>query len=167
MDRIFHSATEIKNILTLGKTFTLIGGCFDLIHAGHIHLFEYASSLEDLLVVAVLSDNYIKKYKESDRPIINERQRAKMVASIRYVDFVYIAETSPNSYETLFLLKPNSVVFGNEKSNTEKIQQRMETITESSPNTKTHLFPRYKAEEISTSYIIKKIIDSRIGLFMN
>jgi len=160
MNRIYHSAIEIKNILPPAKNFTLVGGCFDLIHVGHIHLFEYASSLEELLVVAVLSDNYIRKYKEAGRPIIKEIQRAKMVASIRCVDFVYITDISPNSFETLHLLKPNSIVYGNEQSNTEKTQRRIEVITKSSPNTKTHFLPRYEDEEISTSYIIKKIKDS-------
>ena len=67
MKNIFQSATEIKNVLPKGKRFTLVGGCFDLIHVGHIHLLEYAASLEELLVVAVLSDTYARKYKDSLR----------------------------------------------------------------------------------------------------
>ena len=50
MKNIFQSVFEIKNILPQGKTFTLIGGAFDLIHVGHIHLLKYANTLEDLLV---------------------------------------------------------------------------------------------------------------------
>lgn len=72
----------------------MVGGAFDLIHIGHLHLLEYAATLEDLLVVAVLSDKYVHNYKNSSRPIINEKHRAIMVAAIKGVDFVYIANVS-------------------------------------------------------------------------
>ncbi|MEK7163252.1 MAG: adenylyltransferase/cytidyltransferase family protein [Patescibacteria group bacterium] len=157
MKNIFQSATEIKNVLPKGKRFTLVGGCFDLIHVGHIHLLEYAASLEELLVVAVLSDTYARKYKDSLRPIINQKQRARMIASIRFVDFVYISDTSPSSRETLQLLRPDSVVFGEDSNSAEKIEQRMKNIASVSPNTTVRFLPRYDEEEISTSYIINKI----------
>ncbi|HBB65228.1 MAG TPA: hypothetical protein DCZ84_01130 [Candidatus Vogelbacteria bacterium] len=157
MSNIFQSAIEVKNVLPQSKRFTMVGGCFDLIHVGHIHLLEYAASLEDLLVVAVLSDSYARKYKDSLRPIINQKQRAKMVASIRFVDFAYISDISPSNLETLHLLKPDSVVFGEEPSNTEKMEQRMKNIMIASPRTKIRFLPRYNEEEISTSYIINKI----------
>lgn len=107
-----RSAQALKKILPPGKTFCLVGGAFDLIHVGHLHLLEYAATLEDLLVVAVLSDNYVRGYKNSSRPIINQRQRAAMVEALRVVDYVYIARVSPNSSRVLALLKPDSVVFG-------------------------------------------------------
>lgn len=157
MNKIFQNATEVKNVLSQGKTFTLVGGCFDLIHVGHIHLLEYAASLEEILVVAVLSDAYARKYKDPQRPIINQKQRAVMVASIRFVDFVYVSDISPSSPDTLKLLKPDSVVFGEESGDTEKIQQRIKNIANSSPDTKIRLLSRYDEEEISTSHIISKI----------
>lgn len=156
MNNIFESATEIKNALPKGKKFTLVGGCFDLIHVGHIYLLEYAATLEDLLVVAVLSDSYAQKYKDSWRPIIDQNQRVKMVASIKSVDFGYISYTSPSSLETLELLKPDSVVF-DEVGDKERLDQRMKNIAMASPNTKIRFLPRYNKEGISTSYIINKI----------
>lgn len=157
MGNIFQNVTEVKAVLPQGKTITLVGGCFDLIHVGHLHLLEYAASLEGILVVAVLSDAYARSYKDSQRPIINQRQRAKMVASIRFVDFVYVSNVSPSSSETLQLLKPDSVVFGEEASNAEKMQQRMKNIECYSPNIKIRLLPRYSEEDVSTGRIIAKI----------
>ena len=148
---------ELKKILPPGKSFCLIGGCFDLIHVGHLHLLKYAATLNDFLVVAVLSDRYVQTYKHANRPIINERQRASMVASIRCVDYVYIADESPSNHEVLSLLVPDSIVFGAETGNELRIQQRIEQVRRSSPKTNIRLLPRYEDETISTGYIIKKI----------
>ena len=157
MNNIFQNAAEVKAVLPQGKTITLVGGCFDLIHVGHLHLLDYAASLEDILLVAVLSDVYARGYKDSQRPIINQIQRAKMVASIRYVDFVYISDVSPSSVETLQLLKPNSVVFGEEANKQERLQRRMQNLASSSPSTKIQFLPRYSEEDVSTGKIIERI----------
>src|SRR3990167_6260806 len=150
MSNIFQSAIEVKNVLPQSKRFTMVGGCFDLIHVGHLHLLEYAATLEDLLVVAVLSDNYIRGYKNSSRPVINQRQRAVMVAALEVVDYVYIASVSPNSPRVLSLLKPDSVVFGEYPRNGPRFRQRIAQVRVSSPNTKIQILPRYTEEEIST-----------------
>ena len=80
-----------------------------------------------------------------------------MVASIRFVDFVYISDVSSSSPETLQLLKPNSVVFGEEASNAEKMQRRVKNIAYYSPGTKIRLLPRYSEEDVSTGRIIERI----------
>jgi cytidyltransferase-like protein len=160
MKNVPQSAAALKKILLHGKTFCLVGGAFDLIHVGHLHLLEYAATLEDLLVVAVLSDNYVRGYKNSSRPIINQRQRATMVAALRVVDYVYIARASPNSPRVLALLKPTSVVFGENGRDEVRLQQRIAQVRASSPDTKIQILPRYTKEEISTGRIIKKIRSS-------
>lgn len=157
MNNVMQSALDIKNVLPQNKKITLVGGCFDLIHVGHIHLLEYASTLGGVVVVAVLSDKYARTYKDQKRPVINEVQRVKMVASIRFVDFVYISDTSPSSPETLQLLKPDNVVFCEESNKAEKMQRRLKNIANFSPDTKIWFLPRYEEEEISTGYIIRKI----------
>lgn len=157
MKKIFESASEIKSCLPIDTSFTLVGGCFDLIHVGHLHLLEYASRLEELLIVAVLSDENVRNYKKSGRPIINEQQRATMLASIRCVDFVYISNVNPNGHETLQLLKPSSIVFGEENS-ADKLKRWTANAAICSPNTKVHLLARYGNEEMpSTTSIINKI----------
>lgn len=157
MNNVFKNAAEVKIALPQGKTFVLVGGSFDLLHVGHLHVLEYAASLEDLLVVAVLSDSYTQKYKGPLWPVINQNQRARMLASLRCVDFVYISDVSPSSIETLELLKPHSVVFGEEPGNVNKIELRIKTVKKVSRNTKVRVLPRYVEEEISTSHITAKI----------
>jgi len=157
MSKIYKNIQEIKEVIPVGKSVTLIGGCFDLIHIGHIHLFEYASRVEDILIVAVLSDSYIKKYKGINRPIINQDQRAKMVSSITGIDFVFITDVSTSSNDILNILQPQSVIFGEETNSKKRLETRIQNIKSVSPNTKIHLLPRYTKENISTSYIINKI----------
>ncbi len=157
MKSVPRSAQAFKKLLPPGKSFCLVGGAFDLIHVGHLHLLEYAATLEDLLVVAVLSDNYVRGYKNSSRPIINEKQRAAMVAALRCVDYVYLAGVSPNSPRVLSLLKPDSIVFGKDPQSEVRLQQRIAQVKASSPKTKIQILPRYTEEEISTGLILKKI----------
>ena len=82
-----------------------------------------------------------------------------MLSSIRVVDLVYISNVNPNGYETIQLLKPNSVVFCDETSK-EKVSRWAANIASCSPQTKIRLLARYSEEEVSTSYIINKIRDT-------
>jgi cytidyltransferase-like protein len=159
--KIIENVGDLKKIIPKNKTFTLVGGCFDLLHVGHVHLLEYASSLEDLLVVAVLSDENIRGYKKSGRPIINEKQRAVMLASMIVVDYVFIACINPNGHETISLLQPDSVVFGGGVV-ADKIERWSNTIKKYSYRTNINIFPRYTKEEVSASLIIKKIREMTI-----
>ena len=70
----------MKNIWT--------NGCFDIIHAGHIALFEYAKNLGDNLFVGIDSDERIKINKGLNRPINNVALRQKVLLSIKYIDRV-------------------------------------------------------------------------------
>lgn len=157
MQNIFDDARAVAAAMPREKTFTLVGGAFDLVHVGHVHLLEYASGLEDLLVVCVLTDASIRSYKNPTRPILDQDQRARMIASIRFVDMVYLSDASPSSIATLELLKPDSVVFGGDADNAKNVERWAERISAHSPATKIHLLPRFKDETVSTSHIIKRI----------
>ena len=67
-----------------------INGCFDLLHRGHIELFQYAKKLGKYLIVAIDSDSRVKELKGSSRPINNQFDRMFMLLSIKYVDEVKI-----------------------------------------------------------------------------
>ena len=66
----------------------LVGGCFDILHLGHIIFLEKAKKLGEKLVVLLESDENIKKNKGNSRPINNQKDRAKMLMSLRMVDQV-------------------------------------------------------------------------------
>ena len=69
-------------------------GVFDLTHAGHVLFFEDCKSLGDVLVVVVGGDESIRNYKGPERPVINEHMRAKMVSSLKPVDFCFISRAT-------------------------------------------------------------------------
>lgn len=94
-----------------GKKIVFTNGCFDIIHGGHIKLFEEAKKLGDILIVAINSDKSIKKLKGNLRPIIPQNQRAKIISAIKYVDYVMIFD-EPTPYKTIKILKPDILVKG-------------------------------------------------------
>jgi len=71
-----------------GKTVVLTGGCFDVLHLGHIKFLEAAKKNGDVLFVFVESDKNVQKTKGKDRPINNQNDRTQVLSSIRFVDYV-------------------------------------------------------------------------------
>ncbi len=67
-------------------------GTFDTLHFGHINLLEKAKQLCDYLIVGVNSDKLVREYKNKET-IIKEKERMKIVSSIRYVDEVVLCDT--------------------------------------------------------------------------
>ena len=89
-----------------GKSVVLANGCFDLLHAGHVRYLEGARSLGDLLVVAINSDFQVTRLKGQGRPILPERDRAEIVASLEAVDLVTIFD-EPTVTELLLATRPD------------------------------------------------------------
>lgn len=81
----------------------LVGGCFDILHWGHISFLKKAKALGNYLVVALESDENVKKLKGPGRPIHNQKQRKKMLESLRFVDKVIALPPmkSDSDYEKL------------------------------------------------------------------
>jgi rfaE bifunctional protein nucleotidyltransferase chain/domain len=74
-------------------------GAFDILHAAHIYSIEIAKSYGDMLIVGLNSDSSIKIYKSKDRPIIPQKERAELIASLGLVDYVTIFdETDPREF---------------------------------------------------------------------
>ncbi|HTK03863.1 MAG TPA: adenylyltransferase/cytidyltransferase family protein [Alphaproteobacteria bacterium] len=72
------------------KKTVLVGGCFDILHFGHVHFLKEAKKLGNYLIVALESDANIKKLKGSTRPIHNQHQRKEILESLQFVDQVLI-----------------------------------------------------------------------------
>ena len=66
----------------------LVGGCFDILHYGHIYFLKRARKLGNILIVALESDENTRKLKGPKRPIHTQKQRAEMLKSLRFVDKV-------------------------------------------------------------------------------
>ncbi len=102
MDRILtiEEATAVsKKNKNQGKTIVLTGGCFDILHVGHIALLQNAKKQGDILMVLLESDEKIKQLKGADRPIHTQKERALMLASLRYVDYVILLPTMTRDEE--------------------------------------------------------------------
>jgi rfaE bifunctional protein nucleotidyltransferase chain/domain len=87
------------------QTIVLANGCFDVLHAGHIRYLQGARELGDVLIVAINADEQVKALKGIGRPILTERDRAELVASIEAVDFVTIFD-EPTVEQLLLAIQP-------------------------------------------------------------
>ena len=86
-------------------------GCFDLLHPGHISLFEQSREVCDRLIVGLNSDESVKRLKGADRPIQTESSRASVLASLAAVDLVIVfSEDTPLTL--IQELKPEVLVKG-------------------------------------------------------
>ncbi len=91
-----------KQGITIGFT----SGAFDLLHAGHVDYLEKARALCGKLIVGINTDESIKKYKGPQRPVIAAAQRAKIVAALEAVDFVFLFNERRNALN-IELLQPD------------------------------------------------------------
>jgi rfaE bifunctional protein nucleotidyltransferase chain/domain len=91
--------------LLLGKKVVLANGCFDLLHVGHVRYLTAARALGDILVVAINSDASVRQLKGFCRPLMNQEERAEIIAALACVDFVVIFDEL-NVSEVLKTLKP-------------------------------------------------------------
>jgi rfaE bifunctional protein nucleotidyltransferase chain/domain len=73
-------------------TVVATGGCFDLLHAGHIRMLQAARSLGDCLIVLLNSDASVRLLKGPGRPLVPQRDRAAVLAALDCVDAVIIFE---------------------------------------------------------------------------
>jgi rfaE bifunctional protein nucleotidyltransferase chain/domain/rfaE bifunctional protein kinase chain/domain len=83
-------AQVAERVRAHGGTVVATGGCFDLLHPGHIRTLEAARSLGDCLVVCLNSDASVRRLKGAGRPIVSQEDRAAVVRALRCVDHVVI-----------------------------------------------------------------------------
>ncbi|MCX7697592.1 MAG: D-glycero-beta-D-manno-heptose 1-phosphate adenylyltransferase [Bacteroidales bacterium] len=96
-----------------GKKIVFTNGCFDIVHPGHIHYLMEASELGDILVVAINSDDSVRRLKGPTRPIIPEKERCLHMASFEFVDYVLIFdEDTPENI--IKLIQPDVLVKGSD-----------------------------------------------------
>lgn len=102
---------EIRNLKKEGKKIVLVGGCFDILHIGHITFLEKAKKEGDILIVLLESDESIRKSKGKRRPINNVVDRAKTLSSLKFVDFVVtLPEMKDHKYDELVeRIKPDVI----------------------------------------------------------
>lgn len=98
-----------------GQSIVFTNGCFDLLHLGHITLLEDARREGDRLVVAINSDASVRGLKGPARPIVSERERARILAALAAVDAVVVFD-EPTPLKLIEALRPDVIVKGGDYS---------------------------------------------------
>jgi len=103
---------QIVNTLRMsGQRIVFTNGCFDIMHVGHIRYLTEAKSEGDVLIVGLNSDRSVKTIKPKNRPIVNQDQRAEVLAGLACVDYVTVFDES-DPLELIKALRPDVLVKG-------------------------------------------------------
>ncbi len=137
----------IKNNLRDKVVFT--NGCFDILHSGHIECLKFAKEQGDRLIVALNSDQSIRKLKGPSRPIVPLKERMKIIASLEFVDHV-ISFHDLHPYDIIEEIQPHCLVKGGEYKKEEVVGH----------NIVNEVFTFNMVEGKSTTNIISKIKSS-------
>lgn len=125
-------AIEIsKKTRNQGKTVVLVGGCFDIIHPGHITFLTEAKKQGDYLFVALENDKNVKRLKGKSRPINQEQKRAEVLAALDAVDYVFILPSFTTEYEYHRMTKnvlPHVIAITEGDPNEQEKQKQAETV---------------------------------------
>jgi rfaE bifunctional protein nucleotidyltransferase chain/domain len=106
---------ERARLREAGQKLVFTNGVFDILHVGHVRYLEQARSLGDALVVAINSDASVRELKGAGRPLINEHERAEILAALRAVSYVSVFDgVSPRSL--IAELLPDVLVKGGDYS---------------------------------------------------
>ena len=136
----------IVNEQKRNKKIVCTNGCFDILHIGHIRLFQFAKRAGDILVVAINTDDSVRRFKGNSRPLVNEKERAEVLSALGCVDYVtFFSEDTPE--KVLRFLKPDILVKGSD--------YKFKEIVGHNFIKKTMRYPLVKGK--STSEFIKKI----------
>ena len=114
MDKLYTRAALIAarvNWKKEGKRVVFTNGCYDLLHPGHIRLLEQARSLGDILILALNSDDSVRRLKGPTRPLFSEQERAEVAAGLAAVDAITVFdEDTPR--ELIAAVLPDVLVKG-------------------------------------------------------
>ena len=106
---------QIKVAQAKGEKIVFTNGCFDILHPGHIAYIKQAKALGDRLIVAVNSDESVKRLKGSKRPINSLEHRMAVLEAIGAIDWVtWFEEDTPKNI--IKMLSPDVLVKGGDYS---------------------------------------------------
>ena len=108
---------QLKSMLAVwrfqGKKIVFTNGCFDILHLGHIDYLSKAKDEGNILIIGLNTDNSVSRIKGINRPITDEISRAKILASLQFVDAVtFFHEETP--YELISFVQPDVLVKGSD-----------------------------------------------------
>ncbi len=102
---------EIDSRRRLGQRIAFTNGCFDILHAGHVHYLQEARAQADVLVVGLNSDAGVRGLKGPDRPINPAAARADVLAALQAVDYLTVFD-EPTPARLIQAVRPDVLVKG-------------------------------------------------------
>lgn len=142
----------LKRLKREGKRIVWTNGCFDILHVGHIMYLQKARDEGDIMVVGLNSDASVKGIKGPDRPVVDENDRAQVLAALECVDYIVIFDEK-TPLPLLTLLQPDVYAKGGDYT-VDTIDQE-ERVAVESYGGKIAIIPGEEGK--STTWIIDKI----------
>lgn len=147
-----------KKLRAQRNKIVLVGGCFDILHIGHVEFLKKAKEKGDALFLLLESDKKVKQIKGKNRPIHTQKERAKVLSALETVDYVillpYFAKNQ--DYDNLVMqIKPDIIA----TTKTDKYREHKERqakllnaqvldVIDRLPNKSTHLLALKLSQEL-------------------
>jgi FAD synthetase len=124
---------ELKTFFPRGNKgrIVLTGGCFDILHVGHVRFLSEAKKMGDCLVVLLENDKNVKKLKGKNRPVFIQKERAEMLSALENVDLIVLLPTMENDSDYLNLvmeIKPDIIAVTENDPHIEKKKAQAKQI---------------------------------------
>jgi D-beta-D-heptose 7-phosphate kinase/D-beta-D-heptose 1-phosphate adenosyltransferase len=103
--------TRVAEWRASGETIVFTNGCFDLLHVGHVTLLEDCRGLGSKVVLGLNTDASVQRLKGPTRPVVGERERARVMAALAAVDAVVLFDED-TPIELIRAVKPDVLVKG-------------------------------------------------------
>ena len=103
--------TEIRNSKKNSKKIVFTNGVFDILHVGHTRYLSEASTLGDILVIGINSDDSVRKLKGPSRPINQLEDRGFILSELKVVDYV-ISFEEQTPFNLIKSIMPDILVKG-------------------------------------------------------
>ena len=142
------------------KKIVLVGGCFDVLHPGHVIFLEKAKQEGDILVVLLESDEKIKELKGKNRPFFNQKERAAVLSALGSVDRVVLLpfmERESDYDQIIATIKPDIIAATYGYANS-KHHQRSAKLTGAKLKYVSRMIGNYFTSRILTSFVKKKFM---------
>jgi len=142
----------LEGLRKSGKRVVFTNGCFDILHVGHVRYLTAARAKGDILVLGLNSDVSVSSIKPDNRPIVNQDQRAEVLAGLTCVDYITIFD-EPDPLALIRAVKPDILVKGADWEESEIIGSDV-VKSYGGKVVRVEVVP-----DISTSRIIRRILE--------